>query len=61
MTDPYSDYFGRSESEYRLVAVKRPWVPEWLWAVSGLGLPPRWRPVIWCGPLRRLLTEKVAS
>lgn len=58
VTDPYSDYFGQPEPVYQLVAVKRQWVPEWLWALAGLGLPPRYRPVIWCGPLRRLLTTK---
>lgn len=40
---------------YHLVAVKRDWVPEWLWRVASVG-----GAVSRIAPLRRWLTEPVA-
>jgi hypothetical protein len=45
-----------SRQRYQLVAVKRPWIPEWLYALIVHSV---WRPLVPRQPLRWLLHEEV--
>ena len=49
------------DREYAMVAVKRDWVPEWLWWLLSRPFGSSWAPALWVWPLREVLTRKAGG